>query len=193
MQITRATDYAVRVTIHLATISAATRVPVPVLASAIDAPESFVAKLMQQLVQAGLVKSRRGTGGGFQLARRAGRISLLEVVEAIEGPTHLNACIPAGPNCNRKAWCGAHPVFLKAQLALVKVLREASIARLARNSASNWKKFNHVFPANRVTRLKSPARRQRSTQPPTQPSSKLHSGLNSGRNSELGSEPRVDG
>ena len=93
MQINRATDYAVRVTIHLATISASARVPGPVLARAIGAPGSFVSKVLQQLVQAGLVSSQRGMRGGFQLARRAADMSLLEVVEAIEGPTQLNLCL----------------------------------------------------------------------------------------------------
>lgn len=78
MQITRATDYAVRVTIHLATTPASARVHGPALARAIDAPESFVSKVLQQLVQAGLITSQRGMRGGFQLAQRAADISLLE-------------------------------------------------------------------------------------------------------------------
>jgi len=150
MQITRATDYAVRVTIHLATVPASTRVPGPVLAQAIGAPESFVSKILQQLVQARLVTSQRGMRGGFQLARRAADMSLLEVVEAIEGPTQLNLCLPQGPNCSRKEWCGAHPVWAKAQAALVKVLEKASVAQLAHDSISNLAKLHRVLPVHRV-------------------------------------------
>lgn len=150
MQITRATDYAVRVMIHLASVPALTKVHGPVLARAIDAPESFVSKVLQQLVQAGLVTSQRGTRGGFQLARRATDISLLQVVEAIEGPTELNLCIPAGPNCNKKDWCGAHPVWMEAQAALVKVLGKASIAQLAHDTASNWSNRHRGLHAERA-------------------------------------------
>lgn len=150
MQITRATDYAVRVTIHLATVPASARVHGPILARSIDAPESFVSKVLQQLVQAGLVTSQRGMRGGFQLARRAADISLLEVVEAIEGPTQLNLCLPQGPNCSKKDWCAAHPVWTEAQAALVKVLGKASIAQLARDSISNLAKLHNVLPAERV-------------------------------------------
>ena len=150
MQITRATDYAVRVTIHLAMTPVSARVHGPALARAIDAPESFVSKVLQQLVQAGLVTSQRGMRGGFQLARRAADISLLEVVEAIEGRTKINLCVPQGPNCSRKDWCGAHPVWMEAQEALVKVLAKASIAQLARDSISNLAKLHHVLPAKRV-------------------------------------------
>jgi Rrf2 family protein len=78
MQINRATDYAVRVTIHLATTPTSASVPGPVLARAVGAPESFVSKVLQQLVQAGLVVSQRGMRGGFRLARRAADMSLLE-------------------------------------------------------------------------------------------------------------------
>jgi Rrf2 family protein len=150
MQINRATDYAVRATIHLARVPASTRVPGPELAQAIGAPESFVSKVLQQLVQAGLVTSQRGMRGGFRLARRAADMSLLEVVEAIEGPTQLNLCLPQGPNCSMKAWCGAHPVWAEAQAALVKVLGKASIAQLARDSISNLAQLHH-FPAGHQT------------------------------------------
>ncbi len=148
MKITRATDYAVRATIHLATIPASPRVPGPALARAVGAPESFVSKILQQLVQAGLVTSQRGMRGGFQLARRAADISLLEVVEAIEGPTQLNLCLPQGRGCSRKDWCGAHPVWAEAQAALVKVLGKASIAQLARDSMSTLAKLHRVLPVN---------------------------------------------
>jgi len=150
MQINRATDYAVRVTIHLAMIPAPARVAGPVLARAIGAPESFVSKVLQKLVQAGLVASERGMRGGFELARRAEDISLLEVVEAIEGPTQLNLCLPPQSNCDRKDWCGAHLVWAEAQAALVKVLGAASIAQLARASKSSLAKLHRVLPANRV-------------------------------------------
>ncbi len=150
MQITRATDYAVRVTIHLATVPASTRVPGPVVARAIGAPESFVSKVLQQLVQARLATSQRGMRGGFQLARGAADMSLLEVVEAIEGPTQLNLCLPEGPNCSRKEWCGAHPVWAEAQAALVKVLGKTSIAQLELTSISNLSKLHRATPRGRV-------------------------------------------
>ena len=139
-----------RVTIHLATLPHSSRIHGPVLARAIDAPESFVSKVLQQLVQAGLVSSQRGMRGGFQLARRAAEISLLEVVEAIEGPTQLNLCVPQGPNCSRKDWCGAHPVWMEAQTALVKVLGGASIASLAHDSVSTMARLHKVLPAEHV-------------------------------------------
>ncbi|MGA3090520.1 MAG: Rrf2 family transcriptional regulator [Terriglobales bacterium] len=161
MQINRATDYAIRATIYLATVPALAKVPGPVLASVTEAPESFVSKVLQKLVQARLVSSQRGMGGGFQLARRASDISLLEVVEAVEGPTQLNLCVPQGSNCARKDWCGAHPVWLQAQEALVNVLGRVSIAQLARDSVSRMAKLHRVLPAEEIGKRPSGKRRVR--------------------------------
>ena len=137
MQITRATDYAVRIMVELAAAPEDARVAAPELSRAIQAPDSFVSKILQLLVQRGLIKSSRGTGGGFQLAVSPEKISLLDVVEMVEGPLQINVCLPGEATCDRKSWCGAHPVWREAQDALKAVLANESIARLARDSAQN--------------------------------------------------------
>ncbi len=134
MQITRAADYAVRVMIHLAGLPSGSNARRPDIAKATDVPESFLSKVMQQLVQAGMIASQRGSGGGFRLAVPSHAISLLEVLEAVEGPTRLNACLDPGLSCGRKGWCAAHIVWVDAQAALTRVLGSTSIARLARQS-----------------------------------------------------------
>jgi len=140
MQITRATDYAVRIMIHLATMPDETRVAAAELARGIQAPESFVSKVLQQLVQRGMVTSHRGAGGGFQLAVQPEKVSLLDVVEMVEGPLQINLCLPGEASCDRSSWCGAHPIWSDAQAALKKVLAGASIAQLARDSVANLAK-----------------------------------------------------
>ena len=70
MQLTRAADYAVRVMIRLATQPAKERVSLPELAEATDAPESFLSKVLQALSRAGLISSRRGQSGGFEISPR---------------------------------------------------------------------------------------------------------------------------
>ena len=135
MQVTRATDYAVRVLVYLAGLPAGANVRRSEIAKATDAPESFLSKVLQQLVQARMISSQRGSGGGFRLAMASEQVSLLDVVEAIEGPTRLNACMEPGPSCNRKNWCGAHSVWVEAQAALEQVLRGATVAEMARRSA----------------------------------------------------------
>jgi len=131
MQITRASDYAVRVMIHLATVPAGAKAQRAELSRAADVPGHFLSKVLQQLVRSHLIRSQRGSGGGFVLAVPPSDVSLLDVVEAIEGPVRLNLCIEEGPSCERKTCCPAHEVWVDAQSAVVKVLAAASIASLA--------------------------------------------------------------
>jgi len=150
MQITRAADYSVRVLIHLATLPDGLRVTAPEIARGIGAPQSFVSKVLQQLVQRGMVTSHRGAGGGFQLEVQPETVSLLDVVEAVEGPLQINLCLPGEATCDRKSWCGAHPIWSEAQDALKKVLSSASIAAMARDSLVNLKRSAENTPNDTV-------------------------------------------
>jgi len=131
MQITRASDYAVRVMIHLAGLPPGSTVRQSVLSRATDVSGHFLSKVLQQLVRSGLIRSQRGSGGGFALAVPAASVSLLDVVQAIEGPIRLNQCLEEGPSCERKSWCPAHRVWADAQAAVVSILGAASMASLA--------------------------------------------------------------
>lgn len=131
MQLTRAADYGVRVMIQLATPPAEGRHSLPALAQSTDAPESFLSKVLQSLTRAGFISSRRGQSGGFAITPRGLRASMLQVIEAIDGPICLNVCLVSGRACHRSAKCPAHPVWVEAQYAMLTVLSAASIAQLA--------------------------------------------------------------
>jgi Rrf2 family protein len=138
MQLTRAADYAVRVMVHMAALPDKERAMLPDLAEATEAPESFLSKVLQALTRAKMVSSRRGKSGGFLLLPRGRQTSMRDVIEAIDGPVRLNHCLTAGRSCTRKTWCQAHPVWIRAQEAMMDVLGEARIAELA--AKSNGKK-----------------------------------------------------
>jgi Rrf2 family protein len=131
MQLTRAADYAVRVMIQLAAVPARTRVSLPTLACETNAPESFLSKVMQSLTRAGLIASQRGQSGGFNITPRGRHASMRDVVEAIDGEICLNVCLIHGKSCPRKPHCPAHPVWAKAQQAMLQVLSGATIAAMA--------------------------------------------------------------
>ncbi len=130
MQLTRAADYAVRVMIHLASLPDGTKVRLADLAVAAEAPEKFLAKLLQYLTRADLVASRRGPSGGFELSARARQATIADVVEAIEGPIELNLCL-SEKGCDRQEWCPAHQVWAQAQEAMLTLLRRSTIDELA--------------------------------------------------------------
>ena len=131
MQITRTADYGVRLMTHLALLPLGTRMTVADLAEQSGASVAFVGKILQRLVRARLVVSHRGYEGGFELARPAPAISLLDVVSALEGPLCLNECLDGGPGCDRSIDCGAQEVWKNAQAALAAVLAAASLDRIA--------------------------------------------------------------
>jgi Rrf2 family protein len=131
MQLTRAADYAVRVMIHLAGIPSGTRVSRADLAEAAECPEQFLSKVLQGLTRTGLVISHRGNTGGFELPPSHRTASLLDVVEAIEGPLRLNVCVGSDRSCERQEWCPAHLVWADAQSAMASVLKAATIDQLA--------------------------------------------------------------
>ena len=135
MQLTRAADYAVRVMIHLAGLPPETRASRAELAVAAECPEQFLSKVLQSLTRSGLVLSHRGNTGGFELPNMHREATMLEVVEAIEGPMRLNICLTSDRACARQEWCPAHDVWVHAQSAVAEVLRSATIAELARQAA----------------------------------------------------------
>lgn len=134
MQLTRAADYAVRVMIHLAGLPAERRLSLLTLAAATGAPESFLSKVLQALARERLIFSQRGQTGGFEISSRGRKASMLEVIEAIDGPIRLNVCLASGRSCARKKWCPAHPVWERAQAAMLEVLAGTRIAELAGQS-----------------------------------------------------------
>jgi Rrf2 family protein len=131
MQLTRAADYGVRVMIQLTAMAGNGRVSLPDLAHATGAPESFLSKVLQSLARAGLISSRRGQLGGFHISTRGAAASMREVIEAVDGVIFLNVCLIPGRSCSRKAHCPAHPVWIEAQQAMMRVLSRATIASLA--------------------------------------------------------------
>jgi Rrf2 family protein len=124
MQITRQADYAVRAVHYLAQLGSEQRAATSQIAQEQRIPPSFLAKIVSQLSVAGLLQTSRGARGGVSLARPADQISLLEVVEAIDGPILLNECVADhGGTCVFGEDCPMRPVWCDAQVELVERLK----------------------------------------------------------------------
>ena len=131
MQITRQADYAIRAVRYLAKQGPNQRSATSTVAQEMKIPPSFLAKIISQLSIAGLLHTIRGARGGVTLARDAKEISLLDVVEAIDGPILLNECVGAPADCEFSDDCLVHPIWVEAQESLVKRLRETRFDKLA--------------------------------------------------------------
>jgi Rrf2 family protein len=129
MQLTRAADYGVRVMIQLARAGVDARMSLPELADAADVSPAFLSKVLQRLVHAKLIISRRGKKGGFELLEAGWAASLLDILHAIDGVPELNLCLLPG-GCNRSERCAVHPVWRVAQERLRETLAAATLQQL---------------------------------------------------------------
>jgi len=128
MQITRQADYAVRAVLFLTNLDNKNeRVATSSIAEKQHIPPSFLAKIISQLSVAGILHTARGAHGGVTLARDAADISLLDVVEAIDGPIQLNECIDKGL-CSFEEGCPMKSTWCGAQADLVKKLRDTNFS-----------------------------------------------------------------
>jgi len=131
MLVTRETDYAVRTVLYLAK-NGDRRVSVTEIAGAMSIPKSFLAKLLQRLVRNHVLLSSRGVNGGFTLAKKASAISLLDVMEVMQGPAAINVCAIDSGRCNMSAACTVHPVWVDIRREVERKLAKTTIARLIR-------------------------------------------------------------
>ncbi len=130
MQITRLTDYAVRAVLHLAAHGSNGPVPAAEIAREQGIPLDYVPKVLQALSRADLVTTYAGRSGGAQLRRSAEEITVLDVVEAGQGPMALNRCLLRKGQCPRDVFCPVHAVWAAAQSDLKQRLRDTNIAGL---------------------------------------------------------------
>jgi Rrf2 family transcriptional regulator, iron-sulfur cluster assembly transcription factor len=132
MQITREGDYAIRSVLYLARQPYKKISFVTEISDEYKIPRSFLAKILQKLVKAKIVRSYRGVKGGFSLARQAKDVSVLDVLEAIEGQVALNICLIDRKKCDFSKACPIHSVWGVAQSKVVDVLKKSNFDELAR-------------------------------------------------------------
>lgn len=131
LELTRRGDYAVRAMLALGRPDAY-QLTAAALATATGIPGGYVPQVMGDLVRAGLVANRRGRSGGYRLARPAAEVSLLEIVEAVEGDGRRKTCVLRGGPCRRDGACDVHDAFFRAQEAVFGTLAGVSLADVTR-------------------------------------------------------------
>ena len=131
-RLSKAAEYSIMGMLYLAMNSSEDKLcDIDEIAKATDTPSAYLAKLLQSLVRKGFVRSFKGQKGGFSLARHPKDISLLDVIEAMEGPIFLNYCLIYYGYCERDKNCPVHDVWGGAQKVLVDYLSRCSFEQLA--------------------------------------------------------------
>jgi Rrf2 family protein len=103
------------------------------IATAVDAPDLFVAKILQRLVKANVLVSVRGIHGGFSLAREPSAISLLDVLSASQDSLASRPCVLNPKACPKQATCPSRPVLVKIYEDTVRDLRSSTFDKLSRD------------------------------------------------------------
>ena len=132
LELTKRADYAIRAVLALSRAADGERLSVRRIAADERIPERFLPLVMGDLVRAGLVEATVGRTGGYRLAKPSAEISLLEVVEAVEGDSRRRVCILRGGPCALDGVCDVHAVFAAAQDDVLGRLRNATIAAASR-------------------------------------------------------------
>lgn len=132
MRLSSMADYAVLTMSAAARHCGGARLNAAQLAEETGLPGPTVAKLVSRLSAAGLLKSVRGAGGGFKLARPAAAITLADIVEAVEGPIALTACVDTGKHdCTLESACTLRPHWPQVNAALRGALAGIALAELS--------------------------------------------------------------
>lgn len=124
MKITQESDYALRVVIYFSTLEPKSKVSANIIAENQNIPLRFLLKLLQKLKKADIVESFMGVNGGYALKKSPKDISLKDVIEAVEGPIHLNRCLLNPKECNNKGpdKCLIHNALGSVQETLIEQL-----------------------------------------------------------------------
>ncbi len=128
LEITRQADYALRAVRDAARLREGERLPTAVIAERQKIPLPFLAKIVSQLAVKGILEATRGASGGVSLARPASSITLLEVIEAIDGPITLNRCTRDPDTCEFSEECPIYDIFIESQQVLVQRLQSVTFA-----------------------------------------------------------------
>ena len=127
LQVTSGSDYGIRGVIYLAFRAPKGTMLISDIAEAQDIPESYLAKIFQGLTRQGILRSTRGIGGGFSLARRPDRITLKDIVVACEGPILISKCLSRKDDCDKMDICGMCYVWEMLQEHILSVLETTTV------------------------------------------------------------------
>jgi Rrf2 family nitric oxide-sensitive transcriptional repressor len=131
MQLTLFSDYSLRVLLYL-TMHGDRRVTLAEMSTAYGISQHHLVKVVQRLVEEGLIESTRGRGGGLRLARPPGEINVGQVVRVTEPHLNLVECFDAQTNtCPIDRACGLKQVLLRAQAAFLDELERHTLADFA--------------------------------------------------------------
>lgn len=130
MQISRRVDYGLRAVIYLSNQKPDACCSITEISRHQGVPRKFLEKIVQDLARRGLIKSKKGSCGGYALARAPEKITFYEVIEAIEGPIAVNTCMDDHLSCDQLPRCTMIGVWSEVQRKVTEIFTQTTIADL---------------------------------------------------------------
>jgi Rrf2 family iron-sulfur cluster assembly transcriptional regulator len=127
----RACAYAVKALVRLAREGPGAPLKARAIAAKENIPYAFLAKVLHQLVRAGIVSSSPGLTGGFRLRVPASKVALIDVVKAVDGLGQFRQCFTGIAECNEASPCPMHASWEKVRSEILRYLRETTLAQVA--------------------------------------------------------------
>ena len=131
LRLSKKADYALIAMRHLASAPADSSVSAREIAENYAIPAELLAKVLQRLVRARLLMSVQGTRGGYRLAASSDRLTVADVIQAIDGPVAVTACSPDDHGCEQYDRCGIRDPLWNIKARIVDALATVSLAELA--------------------------------------------------------------
>jgi Rrf2 family protein len=130
--LSKPSQHAIRALVYLSGLPASDAATIQSIATITDIPQSFLAKVIRRLVEAGLLESFRGPGGGVRFARPPHRISILDVLEALEiDSVVVDSCVLGFAQCGGDHPCPMHDTWRGHREQLRRAFAKTTIADLA--------------------------------------------------------------
>ncbi len=148
MQLSQSTEYAIHSLFYLAVNNDRQTVLVSEVAQAQHISETYLAKIFQSLVKAGLIRSFRGAKGGYHLARPVDEITLKDIVQAVEGASPLFSCDHDRMGCDLAMDCLISSTMKKAEEKLYEILEGVTLADLIANAKKMKNQMKWLTPEN---------------------------------------------
>ncbi len=129
----RQCEYALQAVLYLALKPRGASTSIKELTDRLGVPYHFLAKILQSLAIKGLLVSQKGPSGGFQLAQPAEKITLFQIVEAVDGVAFTSSCLLGFSECSGKNPCAVHDQWSVLRTSLSDTLTHKSISEMARD------------------------------------------------------------
>ena len=130
MKMTAQTRYALRILLDIAANGGTAPRPIKEIAASQGISEKFIARIVVPMRRAGLLASARGVRGGLLLGRFPEKITLLDIVEATDGPLAIASCLARPGTCPRQGRCAAECAWRRANDVLAEALRAVTLSEI---------------------------------------------------------------